>query len=46
MTKWYETEIINDIRKVWKSCFIALFCDSTEEIAEEAVKQYIERENK
>ncbi len=46
MKRWYETGIINDIRTSWKSCFLALFCGSIEEIAEESVKQHIKRERK
>jgi len=37
--------LVHDVYTSVGSTFTALFCDSTEEIAEKAVKQHIEREN-
>jgi len=37
--------LLHDVYTSVGSTFTALFCDSTEEIAEEAVKQHIKREN-
>jgi len=40
----YMKRFMREIWAICKNCFIAVFIESTEEVARAAVKQYVERQ--